>query len=279
MLPLAVAILLQTRFAAPDAALATAALASPRPRACRAVAGGEDGLWSRLRAADAQRYCELLARGYARLQETPDEALSAADAAENLAGPEPAVRVLRGRALMRLGQSGRAFEQFVQAEAQNTQSFVDPKALHDYARAASLSGKLPQALRLYRLLVSRIALLDDVREAAFVQVEAAAHVLAANLGPVGTDEALGYLAQARREALGLSVWLDGLRSLALAQSGRAEPNASRATARSLAALDAALAGPSASTASPSSMPLLPATVREAIHAAAAAPLARKVTPR
>ena len=274
MLPLLVAVLLQTRFAAPDAALATAALASPRPRACRNVGGGEDGLWSRLRGADAQRYCELLARGYARLQETPREAFSAAQAAEAIAGSQPAVHVLSGRALMRLEQSGTAFEEFAKAEAQDAQAFVDPKALHDYARAASLSGKSADALRLYRLLVSRVALLDDAREAAFVQVEAAAHVLA--YAPAGTDEALGYIAQARRESLGLSLWLDGLRLLALQRSGRAEPNAARAAAPSLAALDAAL---SASSSAKSSTPLLPPGMLEALRAAFTSPAPRKAKAR
>ncbi|MEP7052937.1 MAG: hypothetical protein ABJB12_21405, partial [Pseudomonadota bacterium] len=259
MLPALVAILLQTRFAAPDAALATAALASPRPRECRAAASGDDGLWLRLRAADAQRYCELLARGYARLHETPAEALSAAQAAEAAFGLQPAVRVLSARALLALGQSNAAFERFAQAEAQDPQTLVDPKALHDFARAASLSGKPAQALRLYRLLVSRIALLDDAREAAFIQIEAAAHVLAAIPGPAGTDEALGYLAQARREALGMSVWLDGLRLLALARGGRAEPSSARAAAPSPAALDAALGGPA--SASQTGSPLLPAGMR------------------
>ena len=276
MLPLLVAILLQTRFAAPDAALATAALASPRPRECRPENAGKDGLWSRLRAADAEHYCELLARGYARLQETPREALSAAEAAQAIAGPRPAVRVLSGRALMRVEQSGSAYEQFAQAEAEDAQAFVDPQALHDYARAASLSGKSAQALRLYRLLVSRVALLADAREAVFVQIEAAAHVLAWAPGSSGTDEALGYLAQARREALGLSVWLDGLRLLALQQSGRAEPGSQRASAPSLAALDAAL-GPARGIRS--SSPLMPPGMLEAMRGALSAVAPRKAKAR
>lgn len=278
-----VAVLLQTRFAAPDATVATAALESPRPRACRAAASGEEGLWLRLRAADAQRYCGLLARGYARLQETPSEALSAAQAAEAVAGAQPAVRVLRARALLRLGQSAPACEQFAQAEAQDPQALVDPKALHDYARAASLSGKSAEALRLYRLLVARVALLDDAREAAFVYIEAAAHVLAASKGSAGTDEALGYLAQARREALGLSAWLDGLRLLALTQSGRAEPNAPRASARSGAGRGTAPAAPfppaAAAAAATAGLPLLPPGMWDAMHAALTPPPPRKAGPR
>ena len=177
---------------------------------------------------------------------------------------------------MRLDQGGTAFAQFAQAEAQDAQAFVDPKALHDYARAASLSGKPTEALRLYRLLVSRLALLDDAREAAFVQIEAAGQLLASAPGASGTDEALGYLAQARREALGLSVWLDGLRLLALQRSGRAEPNAARASTPSLAALDAALA-PSA--ASRESSPVLPPGMSEAVRSALTAPAARKARAR
>ena len=210
MLPFALAVALD---------LTTAAQASPRPRECRGSAGSE-GVWARMRGADAQRYCELLARGYARLEQTPKEALLAAQSAEALAGSSAAVRVLSARADLRLGESQLAYRLFQQAEASDAQAFSDPKALHDYARAASLAGKPMDAVRLYRLLVSRVALLDDARERAFVQIEAAAHVLAHVDG--GVDEALGYLAHARREPVGLSAWTAGLRLLALQRRGSAE---------------------------------------------------------
>src|SRR3954466_1162511 len=108
MFPFAVGVLLQARLATLD--LTTAAQASPRPRECRG-ATGSDGVWLRLRGADAQRYCELLARGYARLGQTPKEALQAARAAEALAGPLPAVRVLAARADLRLGESPPHYQQ------------------------------------------------------------------------------------------------------------------------------------------------------------------------
>src|SRR6478735_7504828 len=73
--------------------LTTAARASPRPRECRG-ATSTDGVWVRMRGGDAQRYCELLARGYARLAQTPQEALLAARSAEALAGALPTVRLL-----------------------------------------------------------------------------------------------------------------------------------------------------------------------------------------
>src|SRR4051812_12670286 len=142
MLPLVFAVTLD---------LTTAARASPRPRECRGVTGSE-GVWLRMQGADAQRYCELLARGYARLAQTPQEALLAARSAEALAGPLPALRVLAGRAYLRLGDGPLAYQSLQQAEASDAQAFTDPKALHDYARAASLAGKSPEAVRLYRLL-------------------------------------------------------------------------------------------------------------------------------
>jgi len=249
MLPLAFALVLD---------LTTAAQASPRPRECRGTTGGE-GVWARLRGADAQRYCELLARGYARLGQTPQEALLAARSAEALAGSTPAVRVLTARADLRLGDSVLAYQLFQQAEAEDAQAFADPKALHDYARAASLAGKAPEALRLYRLLVSRVALLDDPRERALSQIEAAAHVLSSVEG--GADEALGYLAHAREQPLGLSAWIAGLRLLAIQRSGRAEARGSLGPPPSLASL-----GPPPAALFSAEFPLLPPGLFAALRA-------------
>lgn len=238
--------------------LTTAAQASPRPRECRG-ASGSDGVWTRMRGADALRYCEHLARGYARLAHDPGEALLAARAAESLAGPLPAVRVLAGRADLRLGEVALAYPLFQQAEAADAQAFADPKALHDYARVASLAGKPADAVRLYRLLVSRIALLDEPRERTFVQIEAAAHVLAHV--EQGADEALGYLAQARQQSLGLSAWIDGLRLLALQRTGRNAAGSASALPSA-----AALGSPPASLFN-ADFPLLPAGLFSALRGA------------
>jgi len=257
LLWVSLAIALETHAAAPsNAHLTTAALASPRPRECRGVQGSADGLWSRARAGDAQRYCDLLARGYARLSQTPAEALQAAEAAEALAGPVTQVRVLNGRAKLRLGQAAAALEQFVKAEARDPDAFLDPKALHDYARAASLGPKPAESVRLYRMLVSRSALLDDPRERCVLQIEAAAHVLA--YAPNGSDEALGYLAQARRESLGLSPWINALKLLIVERSGKTEHFASPPP--SVGALTQPLAGASGDA------PLLPAGELDALCA-------------
>ncbi len=251
-------VLLETRTATAEADLATAALASPRPRECRGAPAGTGALWVRAREGDAQRFCDLLARGYARLQQTPADALAAAQAAEALAGEVAPVRVLAGRAQLRLGQAPAALEQFEKAESEDAQAFLDPKALHDYARAASLAGQPLDAVRLYRMLVSRSALLDDVREKSLVQIEAAAHVLSYAQG--GSDEALGYLAQARREALGLSPWITGLQVLIAERNGRAERTPGSNASPSLASLTQPLSGASGES------PLLPAGELDALRA-------------
>lgn len=264
MSPLALAVVLQLRSASPD--LATAARGGPRPRECGGLGApdsSDGGLWLRLRDSDAQRYCELLARGYARLRSAPKDARAAARAAEALVGPRPALRVLSGRALLRLDQAGSAFDQFERAEAEDSKSFADPQALHDFARAASLASKPESALRAYRLLVSRVALLEDARERTLCLIEAAAHVLASG---ASADEALGYLAQARQQTFGLTSWIAGLRALALQHSNRAEPRGPGSSWPSASSLGQ----PPAPRVS-DDWPLLPAGSFEAMRAALGSP--------
>lgn len=263
MLPLAFAVLLETRWAALDQGMRTRAQSSPRPRECRAAGGGNDGLWLRLRDADAQRYCDFLARGYARLREDPAEALAAADRAQALAGTVLAPRLLRARALLRSNQPLVAYREFVAVELGDSRSFADPNALHDYARAASSAEQPVEAARLYRLLMSRLALMDDPRERLLSQIEAAAHVMATR--PGGPDEALGYLAETRQQTLGLAAWVSGLSALALQRAGRAAPQDPRA---------AAGLGVQTGRAIADDLPLLPPGIIDAMRAA----LTRAVSP-
>lgn len=265
MLAFAVGVLLETHVALLGSSLATAAQASPRPHECQGASDGSDGLWLRLRGAEAERFCDWLARGHARLEESASEALKAANAAEALAGSTAAVRVLRGRAQLRLGEAALAYEEFALAEAADGHAFADPRALHDYARAASRARQSSDAVRLYRLLTSRLALLDDPRERTYCQIEAAAHVLA--LTPGGAEEALGYLAQARKQALGMSAWLVGLRVLAQQQGGQVGAVASDLSAARRESLVAALAA----AAPGEDPPLLPAGQLDLLRAALSAP--------
>lgn len=232
---------LETRAASFEkSGLATAALQSPRPRACGAGTSGENELWSRARAGDAERFCELIARGYARLNETPREAAQAAEAAEAIVGATPEVAILKARALARSGEAASALEQFQRAEQKSSLTLLDPEALHDYARVTSVAGKPADAVRLYRALVSRSALVADARERTVLALEAAAHVLA--YAPNGSDEALGYLAQARRAGFGLSPFITGLRALIAERNGASVRTPATSSLPSVAALGQAVTG-------------------------------------
>jgi len=265
LLWVSLAISLETQTAALRAsALATAALESPRPRMCRANASGENELWSRARTGDTERFCDLLAHGYARLSEAPNEALQAAEAAEAIHAAAPEVAVLRGRALFRSGNAPAAFEQFQRAERQLALRSFDPKTLHDYARAASLTGNSADAVRLYRVLVSRSALVAEEREKTALAVEAAAHVL--SYAPNGSDEALGYLAQARRSALGLSPLIAGLRALIAVRTGASTRPLGTDSLPSASALVQAVTGPGDASV------LLPPGELDAVRAVIAEPI-------
>jgi len=221
--------------------LATAALESPRPRACRSDASGENELWARARAGDTERFCELLAHGYARLAEAPSEALQSAEAAEAIRGAAPEVAALKARALFRSGNVPASLVQFRAAEQKAALESFEPKALHDYARAASLAGTPADAVRLYRVLVSRSGLVAEQREKTEIALEAAAHVLA--YVPNGSDEALGYLGQARRAALGLSPLISGLRALIAERNGTSVRTPRAGALPSSTALAQAVTGP------------------------------------
>jgi hypothetical protein len=108
------------------------------------------------------------------------------------------------------------------------------------------------------MLVSRSALVDDARERCVLQIEAAAHVLA--YAPNGSDEALGYLAQARRESLGLSPWINAFRLLIAERNGRLERSPFASTRPSVASLTQPLSGPS------DDLPVLPAGELDALRA-------------
>ena len=78
--------------------LRTLALSSQRPEVCRSSTFGDAELWSASRSSTARRYCLLLARGYARLALTPDEALSFGESAHSLLTNDAEAQVLMGRA-------------------------------------------------------------------------------------------------------------------------------------------------------------------------------------
>jgi hypothetical protein len=213
----------------PAAELSAAAVASARPEACR-TRGADAGstLWSRARLPEVVRSCRLLARGHARLASLPAEALALAQAAEGVPANASPARLLRGRALFRLGRVADAWQVLAPFIEPGAAPLDDAPSLFDVARAALAAGVLDAAERAYRLLVPRAELLGSRQAQRTALIEAASVALAR--GPSSVDEALGYLESARAMPLaGERDLVLGLTALALERSGRSDE--ARAAAR------------------------------------------------
>jgi hypothetical protein len=205
-----------------------AAAASPRPALCRAETGSRSSLWARARPIEVERFCTTLARSFARLERAPAEALELAREATAMFPSETLGPLLEGRALLRLGRTGEAWQRLAPLVAGGAQALDDAASLHDVARAALLTGALEDAQRLYRLLMPRSVVLGSARIRRTATIEAAALALAR--GPADLEEALGYLAEARASpAAGDRDLVLGLLALTLDRAGRREQ--SRAVAR------------------------------------------------
>lgn len=204
------------------AELSAAAVASPRPEACRARRGAPGStLWARARLPEVVRSCRLLARGETRLATDPAQSLSLAQAAEGVPATADAARLLRGRALFRLGRMAEAWGLLAPFLAPAAPPLDDAASLFDVARTALAAGALDAAERAYGLLVPRAELLGSRQAERVALIEAASLALAR--GPSGVDTALGYLETARAIPLaGDHDLLLGLTALALDRSGRSE---------------------------------------------------------
>jgi tetratricopeptide (TPR) repeat protein len=175
-------------------ALVTVAEASTRPAECTPPHGARTTLWQRARSPKLAAYCDLLGRGYARLERAPEQALEAGKQASQAWPDGVAARVLEGRALLALGRYGEALARLIEARERSSRSLEAPGALHDLGTAALLAGRSEVALSAYRSLVPRAGLLGDALRRQNVYVEAAAVVMQAS----ALDEAVGYLGEARR---------------------------------------------------------------------------------
>lgn len=203
--------------------LQAASSSSPRPRECRS-----EGLdrsytfWDRARDPTLARYCDLLARGYARLAGDAGAALTAAESAAELEPRRPAPRLLKARALVAQGRLKEAFEIFEQTMKSRTELRLSPEGLHAFAQAAAGSGNAQVALRAYRQLVPMASLLSGVGASECVYVEAA--VLVMRVEPGQLQEAVAYLNEARRRNAVPSLRPFVLAALALAldRQGRAD---------------------------------------------------------
>jgi tetratricopeptide (TPR) repeat protein len=209
----------------PEVNLAFAAQTSPRPAECTKEGGRSGALrpsWDRARRPAEAQYCDVLARGYTLLGRSPERALEAARRAEKLLGGRAASAVLEGRALLALGDPNGAWRAFERARKIARRSVEPPAVLHAVAVSALLLGKELEAEAAYRSLVPRASLLPDARQRQRVLVEAGLVLMAR--GSERLDEAIGYLAEARKRKAesGLGDAALGALALALDRQGRAQ---------------------------------------------------------
>lgn len=226
--------------------LATAAAASGRPRECMStVRGGlsrRPTIWQLARTPELGRYCDLVARAKSQLTTDPTAAAASAKAADTALPGRAAPRVLLARAAFALGKVDDAAKHFDAARAIDARSVEDPPTMHDLAEVLRKTGKLDDALAVYRALVPRIDLLASadrrvsvLLEAAHVSMAVATRTRPAAGSRPSLDEAIAYLREARQRPPTALV-NDVLVSLALAldRSGdRVQADAVLADARAL----------------------------------------------
>lgn len=193
--------------------LLAAAAASGRPRECAATLrrglSRKPTIWEIARAPELSTYCDLIARGKAELASDPKAAKESALAAEKAMPGYAAPRVLLGRALLALGKIEDAARELQAARTLDPRSVEDPPTMHDLALVLRKTGKLEDALTVYRALVPRIDLLgpEDRRitvllEAAYVSMAVATtHLFAETFGaPTSSAQAKGASGKTERKA-------------------------------------------------------------------------------
>ncbi|MDC3952486.1 tetratricopeptide repeat protein [Polyangium jinanense] len=201
------------------ASLVAAAAASGRPQECASTVrrglSRRPTVWELARAPELGRYCDLVARAKALLGSDPAAAKSAAENAEKVLPGYAAPRVLLARSALALGKIDDAAREFEAARGKDPRSVEDPPTMHDLAEVLRRTGKLEDALAVYRALVPRIDLLGSpdrrvavLLEAAHVSMAVAASRAASGAAPAEApvaepkraplDEAAAYLREARQ---------------------------------------------------------------------------------
>ena len=224
-----------------------------RPAECALSEGLKSAnAWERAKEPNLRRYCDALASGMAKLVGTGASTLvkdvpAIADEADRLLPGRSAPRVLKGRALLRLGKPDEALAALVEAKRRDDRALDDPVAGLVWARANARTGHLAEAAQGYRAALPRTSGLA-ANERATASFEAGMTVM--ELGPSGIDDAVAMLRQARRDAadalgaaavMGLALALDraGQRDearSALAERAHADPKIVLADPRVVAAL-------------------------------------------
>jgi tetratricopeptide (TPR) repeat protein len=194
------------------AGLIAAAAAAGRPHECasrtrRSLSRGPT-IWELARAPNLGRYCDLVARAKAQLpSDAPAAKLSAEQADKALPG-HAAPQVILARAALALGKIDEAKRAFEAARSIDPRSVEDPPTMHDLAQVLRRTGKLEDALTIYRALVPRIDLLGAADQRVLVLLEAAHVSMAVEAARVAAssgkdarprlDEAAAYLREARQ---------------------------------------------------------------------------------
>ena len=177
------------------------ALGAVRPAEC----GVQDGFraankWERAKEPNLQSYCSLLASGSAKLVNggaLARDVPALADEADSLLADRAAPRVLKGRALLKLGKPAEALAALEEARSRDDRALDDPVALLAWARASARTGHLEQAAQAYRAALPRTSALPTSERSA-ASFESGMIVMAQ--GPKAIDDAVAMLRQARREA-------------------------------------------------------------------------------
>jgi tetratricopeptide (TPR) repeat protein len=187
-------------------AQATAALGGAhggaRPAECAALDGGRaSNIWERAKSPELLRYCDLLASGAAKLSGSPElarEVLTVAEEADQAIPGRAAPRVLRGRALARLGRAAEALAALESARAKDDRALDEPVTLLTWARALEIAGHPKEALSAYRALLPRSSsLVVADRGPAYVE---AGLLAMAQAGPATLDDPVEILRESRRES-------------------------------------------------------------------------------
>ncbi len=236
----AVVLLLDLTVSGPRAArsstLTAVAQASARPEECSSAlpasaASGGASFWEMARDPALDRYCDVLAAGFAQLPFSPDRAIENADRAESSSPGRAGPHVLRGRAQAIKRAWAEAREHFEKARAIDPRSLEDPLTMREWARALSHVGRGSEALEVYRTLGPRLSALSSADDRARTFLEAAE--LAFSLGPGALDDAISFLREARRLAGRDVEWRVGA-ELALALDRKGEKDEAAALAVELA---------------------------------------------
>ena len=207
------------------AQVGSAAWSGARPAECAPLsAPAASNVWERAKYARLRRYCDLLAGGAAKLASAePGEAREAIANANEAARALPghaAPGVLRGRALVALGQFQEGVAAIEEAVQLEPHALGDPAALLAWSRALGRVGRMADAAAAFRALLPHASALSPA-ERGKAEIEAA--FLAQARGPDGLDEAISLFRQARRDAQDSLQALAGLAlSLALDRAGERE---------------------------------------------------------